>query len=165
MLRGVRGVGCFLRFGQEDFIRLRNRRKFAHNRCRGKRFRFYRDLVLRFLRDFFLFFGSCIWGQQLSENGSLIKGVEVEYGELRLEGLISVEAIDSVVSLGSEENRYLDFLAFEPADESTTTVVSRIERIAEGAGSRNECEGECGSFPDKGSEDRLGLAGEETVVL
>jgi len=95
----------------------------------------------------------------------LVKGVEVEYGEFGLEGLIRVEAIDSVVSLDSEENRYLDFLAYEPADESTATVVSRIERIAEGAGSGNECEGECGSFPDKGCECRLGLAGEETVIL
>tara|TARA_B110000438_G_scaffold283365_1_gene311323 strand:- start:524 stop:886 length:363 start_codon:yes stop_codon:yes gene_type:complete len=120
---------------------------------------------LRFLRDLFLFFGSCIWDQQLSEDGSLIKGVEVEYGELRLEGLISVEAIDSVVFFGSEENGDLDTLAFEPAGKGMTIVVNRIERVAEGTGSRNECEGECESFPDKGCECRLGLAGEETVVL
>jgi hypothetical protein len=104
-------------------------------------------------------------GYQLSEDGSLIKGVEVEYGEFGLEGLIGGEAIDTIVFFGSEENSDLDFLAFDPADEGATIVVSRIERVAEGTGSGNECEGESAGFPYKGCKCRLGLDGKEPVVL
>jgi hypothetical protein len=88
----------------------------------------------------------------------LIKGVEVEYGEFGLEGLIGGEAIDLIVFFGSEENRDLDFLALNSADEGMAIVVNGIERVAEGAGSGNEGEGESEGFPDKGCKCRLGLA-------
>ncbi len=88
----------------------------------------------------------------------MIKGVEVEYGEFGLEGLIGGETIDSIVFFGSEENGDLDFLALNSADEGAAIVVSRIERVAESSGSGNECEGESEGFPSKGCECRLGLA-------